>query len=143
MALFYLLVGMDWAHADLISTGRLLFFVLTGGLLGGAAALVFVGMTAITARLCREDAIRPFRLLSSVAGAWVFPSLRLVFGLSLGCFGLSVSMSFGMMALLWWIFSLTELLRDLFGKRFLPILTLILLWSAALMTAISVTFGLK
>lgn len=143
MALFYLLVGLDWLHADLISGGRLVAFVLTGGLLGGAAALSFVGLTALTARLCREDAIRPFRLLSSVAGAWLFPAASLLFGLLLSFFGLSVSMSFGIMALLWWIYTLTEVLRDLLGKRYFSILTLIVLWGVALMSVISVTFRLK
>ena len=143
MALFYLLVGLDWMQADLISGGRLAAFVLTGALMGGAAALGFAMLTSLTARLCREDAVRPFRLLSSLAGAWVFPSLVLLLGLVLSLCGCAVSMSFGLMALLWWIFTLTEVLKDLFGPRYLPILTVTVLWGMALFGLISVTFTLK
>lgn len=143
MSLFYLTVGLDWYHAELMNTGRLLAFVLTGGLMGGAASLVFVGLTALTAHLCREDAIRPFRLLSSVAGAWVFPSTILLVGLVLNFFGLSVSMSFGLIALLWWILSLGEVLKDLLGNRMFPILTLMIAWGSCLFWVISVTFRLK
>ncbi|MBO5222186.1 MAG: hypothetical protein J6C26_07715 [Clostridia bacterium] len=140
--LFYLLVALDWSHADLISAGRMWAFVLTGCLVGGAAALAFAGGTSLLAKIFGADAIRPFRMLSAVAGAAVCPAAVMGLGLILSLFGCSVSMSFGVIALLWWIFTLTEVLRDLLGKKYY-VLTFITLWGFALFALITVTFSLK
>lgn len=140
---FYLLVGMDWLSAGLISAGRVWAFVLTGGLVGGIAALSFSGMAALTAKVSREDAVSPFRMLSAVAGSAVLPALLLGVGFLLSLFGLSVSLSFGVIALLWWIFSLTEMLKTLFAPRYLLIVSLITLWGFGLFALITVTFSLK
>lgn len=140
---FYLLVGMDWLSAGLISAGRVWAFLLTGGLVGGIAALSFSGMAALTAKVSREDAVSPFRMLSAVAGSAVLPALLLGVGFLLSLFGLSVSLSFGVIALLWWIFSLTEMLKTLFAPRYLLIVSLITLWGFGLFALITVTFSLK
>ena len=52
-------------------------------------------------------------------------------------------MSFGIVALLWWIYTLMEVLRDLFPDRFLPTLTFLTGWAFALFALMSVTFTLK
>ncbi len=142
--LFYLLVAMDWHQADLISTGRLWAFVFVGLLVGATAALSFAGGTQLLSRWIRKEPLRPFRLLSSVAGAALFPTAVLLFGLLIGLiFGAAVSMSFGVTALLWWIYTLMEVLRDLFPKRYGPILTFLTLWGAVVFIVISLTFVLK
>jgi len=140
---FYLLVGMDWLHAGLISGGRTFAFVLTGCLVGGIGSLAFVGLSVLTAKLGREDAVSGLRMLSAVAGSAVLPSAVLLTGLIFGLFGLSVSLSFGVTALLWWIFSLAELLKNMFGPRYLLIVTQVTLWGFGIFSLITLTFSLK
>lgn len=140
---FYLLIGLDWASAGLITPNRVWLLMLTGFLLGGTVSLAFAGGAALLAKLCKEDRLHPFRMLSAVAGAAVYPGVVLCLGLLLGLFGLSVSMSFGIVALLWWIFNLMEVLKDLLGNRFFPVVTFILLWGMGLFTLISATLMLK
>lgn len=140
---FYLLLGMDWASAGMIVSSRVPLLMLTGFLLGGTVSLAFVGGATMLAKLCKEDDLQPFRMISAVAGAAVYPSAVLLFGLFLGLFGLSVSMSFGVVALLWWIFNLMEMLKDLMGNRYFPILTFVILWSMGLFALITATFLLK
>lgn len=140
---FYLLLGMDWASAGMIASARVPLLMLTGLLLGGTVSVAFAGGACVLAKLCKEDDLKPFRMISAVAGSAVYPAAVLLFGLFLGLFGLSVSMSFGVVALLWWIFNLMEMLKDLMGRRFFPILTFIILWSAGLFALITATFMLK
>lgn len=140
----YLLAGMDWFRAGLISFGRMWAFVLAGLLVGGLATLVFAGCAALLARFCKMDDLRPFRLISATAGAAVFPACVLIVGLLTGLiFGVSVFISFGILALLWWIFFLMEVLRDLFAERNAATLTLMILWGLGLFTLISLTFSMK
>lgn len=143
MGVFYLLVGMDWHRASLISAGRLWAFVAVGLLVGATAALAFAGGTQILSLIIRKEPLRPFRVLSSVAGATIFPAAILLTGLLLGLFGAATSMSFGIIALLWWIFVLMEVLRDLFGPRYVPIVTFLSVWAFVLFVVISATFSLK
>lgn len=143
MGVFYLLVGMDWHRASLISSGRLWAFVAVGLVVGATAALAFAGGTQILSLIIRKEPLRPFRVLSSVAGATVFPATILLTGLLLELFGVATSMAFGVIALLWWIFVLMEVLRDLFGPRYVPIVTVLSIWAFALFAVISATFSLK
>ena len=140
----YLLAGMDWVRADLLTFGKMWAFVLAGLLVGGLAALAFAGGTALLARICHTDGVSPLRLLSAAAGAAVFPACLLIAGLLTGLlFGASVFVAFGTLALLWWIFSLTEFLKDLFGDRPAAVLTFIILWGIGLFSVVSLTFSMK
>lgn len=144
MGVVYLLIGLDWYNADLIATSRLWAFALVGLLVGASAALSFAGGVQIVSLIIRKEKIRPFRVLSSVAGAAVFPSALLILGLLIQLiFGAAVSMSFGVMAILWLVYILMEVLRDFFGNRFLPNLTFLTAWGFLLFTVMSLTFSLK
>lgn len=140
----YLLIGLDWYQAELISAPRLWAFVLVGLLMGSSACLAFAGGAQIVSIMSRKEKLRPFRIISAVAGAATIPSALLILGLLLQLlFGAAVSMSFGILAVLWWIYILTEVLRELFGERFLASLTFLTLWSFLLFAMMSLTFSLK
>lgn len=142
---FYLLIGLDWYFADLISMGRLWAIVFVGLLVGGTVALLFAAGTQGLSMLCRKERIRPFRVLSAVAGACVYPSALLILGLLIRLiFRASVSMSFGITAVLWVMYVLLDVLRDLFGeKNLFKSVILIVLWGFALFALMSLTFTLK
>lgn len=142
---FYLLIGLDWYFADLISMGRLWAFVVVGLLVGGTAALSFGAATQGLSLLCRKERIRPFRVISTVAGACVYPASLLIFGLLLQLiFHASVSMSFGIMAVLWLTYLLLDVLRDLFGeKNLFKSSALIVVWGFLLFLIMTLTFTLK
>ncbi len=142
---FYLLIGLDWYFADLISMGRLWAFVVVGLLVGGTAALSFAAGTQGLSLICRKERLRPFRVLSTVAGACVYPASLLILGLLLQLiFHASVSMSFGIMAVLWLTYLLLDVLRDLFGeKNLFKSSVLIILWSFLLFVIMTLTFTLK
>ena len=142
---FYLLLGLDWYFADLVSAGRLWAIVLVGLLVGGAAAMAFAAGTLALSLLFRKERIRPFRILSGVAGACVYPAGLMMFGLLLQLtFRTSVSMSFGIMAILWFFHLLLDVLRELFGEKHLfKSAVLLVLWGFVLFLLMSWTFTLK
>ena len=142
---FYLLIGLDWYFADLISAGRMWAFVCVGLLVGGTAALGFSAGTQGLSLLCRKERLRPFRLLSTVAGTCVYPSSLMILGLLIQLiFKASVSMSFGITAILWMITLLLDVLRDLFGEKHLFKSTvLIVVWGFILFLVMTLTFTLK
>lgn len=142
---FYLLLGLDWYFADLVSAGRLWAIVLVGLLVGGAAAMAFAAGTLALSLLFRKERIRPFRILSGAAGACVYPAGLMLFGLLIQLlFRTSVSMSFGIMAILWFFHLLLDVLRELFGEKHLFKSTVLLvLWGFVLFLLMSWTFTLK
>lgn len=142
---FYLLIGLDWYFADLISMGRLWAFVAVGLLVGGTAAMMFSAGVQGLSLICRKERIRPFRVVSTVAGACVYPASLLILGLLIQLiFRASVSMSFGITAVLWLISLLLDILRDLFGeKNLFKSSVLIVLWGFLLFVIMTLTFSLK
>lgn len=142
---FYLLIGLDWFFADLISLGRLWAFVSVGLLVGGTAALGFSAAVQGLSLMIRKEKIRPFQILSTVAGACVYPSALLILGLLIQLiFKASVSMSFGITAVLWMITFLLDILRDMFGeKQLFKSTVLIVLWGFILFLVMTLTFTLK
>lgn len=142
---FYLLIGLDWYFADLVSAGRLWAMVAVGLLVGGTAALGFSAGAQGLSMICRKERLYPFRVLSTVAGACVYPSSLLILGLLIQLiFRASVSMSFGITAVLWLISLLLDVLRDLFGEKNLFKSTLlIVLWGFILFSVMTLTFTLK
>ena len=142
---FYLLVGLDWYFAHLISFSRLWIMIGVGLLVGGVAALSFGAVVQGMSLLVRKERIRPFRVMGPVAGACVYPSALLILGFLIQIiFRASVSMSFGITALLWFIYTLFEVLRDMFGEKNLVKSTLFIgLWGFALFLIVSLTFSLK
>ena len=141
----YLLIGLDWYFAHLISMGRMWAMVAVGLLVGGTAAMGFSAGAQGLSMICRKERIRPFRVISTVAGACVYPSSLLILGLLIQLiFRASVSMSFGITAVLWMISLLLDVLRDLFGEKHLFKSTLlILLWGLILFSVMTLTFTLK
>lgn len=142
---FYLLLGLDWYFADLLSAGRLWAIVLVGLLVGGTAAMAFAAGTVGLSMLFRKERIRPFRIVSGVAGACVYPAGLMILGLVIQLiFHVSVSMSFGIMAILWFFYLLLDVLRELFGEKHLFQSTVLLvLWGFVLFLLMSWTFTLK
>jgi len=143
--MLYLLIGLDWHRAEMISSGRLWAFVFVGLLLGGTMALAFGAGAQILSLICKKETLRPFKVLSAVGGAAIFPGLLLVLGLLIRLiFGAAVSMSFGITALLWWIYILLEALRDIFGEKNLYKSALFTtLWGFLLFCLMTLTFSLK
>ncbi len=142
---FYLLIGLDWYFAGLVFPGRLLAVVCMGCLVGGIAAMAFSAGVQGLSLLCRKERIRPFGVLSSVAGACVFPAGLLVLGLGIQLvFQTPVSMSFGITSVLWTAYLLLDVLRDMFGEKHLFKSTLLtVLWGFLLFILMSLTFTLK
>ncbi len=144
-AAFYLLIGLDWLFADLVSPGRLWAVVLVGALVGGSSASLFALGTQGVSLLCKKEKIRPFRMLSAFAGACVCPSVLLVLGFFIQViFRVSVSMSFGIVAVLWMMYGLLEVLRDILGEKklFFSALT-VTLWGFVTFLLMTLTFTLK
>lgn len=141
----YLLIGLDWYFANLISMGRMWAIVAVGLLVGGTAAMGFSAGVQGLSLICRKERIRPFRVISSVAGACVYPSSLLILGLLIQLiFHASVSMSFGITAVLWMLSLLLDVLRDLFGeKNLFKSTVLIVLWGLILFSVMTLTFTLK
>ncbi len=144
-AALYLLIGLDWLFASLLSPARLWAILLVGALVGGASATLFALGVQVLSRLLKKEKIRPFRVLSSFAGACVCPSVLLVLGFLIQIiFKASVSMSFGVTALLWLTYTLVEVLRDLFGEKKLFFSTLlVILWGVVTFFMMTLTFTLK
>lgn len=142
---FYLLLGLDWYFAELISVGRLFAIAAVGLLVGGAAAMSFGGGVQGLSLLCRKERINPFRVLGTVAGACVYPASLLILGLLIQLiFKASVSMSFGVTAILWLLCSLLDVLRDLMGEKHLfKCVVFTVLWGFLLFLTMSLTFTLK
>lgn len=142
---FYLLLGLDWYFAGLISVGRLFAIAAVGLLVGGAAATSFGGGVQGLSLLCRKERINPFRVLGTVAGACVYPASLLILGLLIRLiFNASVSMSFGVTAILWLLCSLLDVLRDLMGEKHLfKCVAFTVLWGFLLFLTMSLTFTLK
>ncbi len=142
---FYLLLGLDWYFAELIAPGRLLAIVAIGFLVGGTAALAFGAGAQGLSLLCRKERLRPFRVLSAVAGACVYPALLLILGLLIQLiFHAAVSMSFGIVAILWLTYVLLDVLRDMFGEKHLFKSTVLtVLWGFLLFIIMTMTFTLK
>ncbi len=142
---FYLLLGLDWYFAGLVSAGRLWAVVGVGLLVGGTAAMAFAAGTLALSLSCRKERLRPFRIISGVAGACVYPAGLMIFGLLVQLiFHASVSMSFGIMALLWFFYLLVDVLRDLFGEKHLFKSTVLLVvWGFFLFLVMTWTFTLK
>lgn len=138
---FYLLVGTDRVSADLADASAVPSFFLTGLLVGGTASLIFAGGCSLLMRLYRIPRVPPLRILSSVAGAAVLPSSALILGALIGLFGAAVSLSFGLIALLWWIYLLAEVLRNLLANRFAPVLAWTVLWGLGLFALMTLTFS--
>lgn len=142
---FYLLLGLDWYFANLISVGRLFAIAAVGLLVGGIAAMAFAAGTLGLSMFCRKERLRPFRILSTVAGACVYPAFLLLTGFLIQViFHVSVSMSFGITALLWFFYLLLDVLRELFGEKHLFKSTGFLVgWGFLLFLIMTLTFTLK
>ena len=142
---FYLLIGLDWLFADLISPSRLWIIVGVGLLVGGVASLSFGACVQGLSMLLRKEKIRPFRVLGPVAGSCVYPAALLFLGFLIQIiFRASVSMSFGITAVLWFIYTLFEVLRDMFGEKHLVKSALFTaLWGFLLFLTMTLTFSLK
>ncbi len=142
---FYLLLGLDWYFANLIAPGRLWGIVGVGLLVGGVAALSFGAGVQGLSLLLRREKIRPFRVMGPVAGACVYPGALLLLGFLIQLiFRASVSMSFGITALLWLIYTLFEVLRDMFGeKNLVKSAAFTALWGFVLFLIMTLTFSLK
>lgn len=144
-AAFYLLIGLDWYFADLVSVGRLWAVTGVGLLVGGVAATTFAAGAQGLSLLCRRERIRPFRMFAALAGACVYPSSLLILGFLLRViFPLSVSMSFGVISLLWMISNVLEVLREQFGEKHLfKSVVLTVIWAFVLFAVMTMTFTLK
>ncbi len=142
---FYLLLGLDWYFAGLVSPGRLWAIAAVGPLVGGAAAMAFAAGTLALSVFGRKERIRPFRVMSGVAGACVYPGFLMLLGLLIQLiFRASVSMSFGMTALLWFCYLLLDVLRELFGEKHLfKSVVLLVVWGFVLFAVMTLTFSLK
>lgn len=144
-AAFYLLIGLDWYFADLVSAGRLWAVTAVGLLVGGVAATTFAAGAQGLSLICRKERIRPFRTFASLAGACVYPSSLLILGFLLRViFPISVSMSFGVISLLWTVSNVLEVLREQFGEKHLfKSVVLTVLWAFLLFAVMTITFTLK
>lgn len=142
---FYLLLGLDWYFAHLVSLGRLFAIAGVGLLVGGTAAMAFAAGTLGLSMFCRKERLRPFRILSTAAGACVYPAFLLLTGFLIQIiFHASVSMSFGITAVLWFFYLLLDVLRELFGEKHLFKSTAFLVvWGFVLFLIMSWTFTLK
>lgn len=142
---FYLLLGLDWYFAELIAPSRLWVIVGVGLLVGGVASLSFGAGVQGLSLLLRKEKIRPFRVMGPVAGACVYPGALLILGFLIQViFRASVSMSFGITALLWLIYTLFEVLRDMFGeKNLVKSAAFTALWGFVLFLIMTLTFSLK
>ncbi len=144
-AAFYLLIGLDWLFASLLSPARLWAILLVGALVGGASATFFALGVQVLGWGLKKEKIRPFRVLSAFAGACVCPSVLLILGFLIQIiFKVSVSMSFGVTAVLWLTYTLVEVLRDMFGEKKLFFSTLlVILWGFVTFLMMTFTFTLK
>ena len=144
-AAFYLLIGLDWYFADLVSAGRLWAIMGVGLLVGGVASTTFAAGAQGLSLICRKERIRPFRMFASLAGSCVYPSSLLILGFLLRIvFPISVSMSFGVVSLLWVVGNVLEVLREQFGEKHLfKSVVLTVLWAFLLFAVMTLTFTLK
>ena len=141
---FYLTVAMDWRHAGLISTGRMWAFLPVGLLTGVTAALALCAMLSGLSRFVEKEPQPPFRFTLSVAVAAVLPTGLAAAALLIGwIFSTPVSMSLGVTALLWWLYQILELMRNLFRKKYLPVLTALTCYGFVLFCWLTFTFRLK
>ena len=148
VALFFgllsLTVGRDWVLSGVIEGGRLWSFFFVGLLSGSVLALLFAAGALGISLLCRKERINPFRMLVPLAGTCVFPLLLLTVGLCLQAFGgIAVSMAFGVMAVLWWLYLLIEFLRESFGDRFFANLTFVTVYGLIIISVLTAIFRLR
>lgn len=142
--LFYTAVALDWRQNGLIADDRLGLFILIGAVTGACSALLFAGGSQILSLLCNRERISPFRMLFPLCGAAVYPTLLLTAALIVqAAGGVAVSMSFGVVALLWWLFLLLEVLRDRFGAKYFPIITFVTVFGYLIFAVMTLTFSLR
>ena len=137
-------VGLDWYHAGLVSSDRMWAYTLMGILTGAVAALLLAAILSFFAASLNKERISPFAFLPCVAGASLFPGCLILFGILWGCvFSTPVSDAFGLAGLLWWLWLIFELMRDLFRKHLLAVLSAVTVYGCLVCLWINVTFGLK
>lgn len=142
--LFYTAVALDWKQNGLIADDRVGLFLLIGAVTGACSALLFAAGSQLLSLLCNRERISPFRMLFPLCGAAVYPTLLLIAALIVQAVGgVAVSMSFGVVALLWWLFILLEILRDRFGAKFFPIITFVTVFGYLIFAVMTLTFSLR
>ena len=148
VALFFgllsLMVGRDWELSGVIEGSRLWTFFFVGLLSGCVLGLLFAAGALGISLLCRKERINPFRIPVPLAGTCFFPGILLIVGLCLQTFGgIAVSMAFGVLAVLWWLYLLIEFLRETFGDRFFANLTFVTVYGLIIISVLTAIFHLR
>lgn len=142
--LFFLTVALDWYKAGMMNSGRLWLFVLIGLLSGACLGMLFAAGATALARIEKQTQRRSFRFLAPLAGTVILPGCLLLIGILIGLiFSVPVSMSIGVMALLWWLCQVSELLKALFGNVFFRNLTFVTLYGFTVFLWLTTMFRLK